>query len=62
MHQGIAWTPTLHDQLVSWIVKYYRDILTPNDLRDPKLVDESFSAIEILAEILGLPNSTLLDA
>ena len=62
MHQGIIWTPTLHDQLVSWVGKHYREILASDDLRDPRLVDESFSAIEHLARILGLPASTLLDA
>ena len=62
MHQGIVWTPTLHDQLVSWVGKHYREILAPDDLRDPKLVDESFSASEHLARILGLPTATLLDA
>ena len=53
-HQGVLLTDELYDQLVSHVEKHYREELSPADLADPKLIDESFTAHEALAEILGL--------
>ena len=61
MHQGVLFTDGLHDELVAWVEKHYREQLTPEDLRDPNLVAESFEAIEALADILKLPAEVLLD-
>lgn len=44
----------LYKRLSSWIEKYYRDRITSKDLLDPQLMEESFSALDSLTEILGL--------
>lgn len=54
MHRGVLYTPELHDRLVEWITKHYRDHLEPADLRDPKLPDESRAALDELTRILGI--------
>jgi succinylarginine dihydrolase len=41
-------------KLEAWVKAHYRDRLTPDDLRDPSLMIESFAAMEALTEILGL--------
>lgn len=45
---------TLHDTLVDWAGKHYRDRLEPNDLADPALLRESREALDALTGILGL--------
>jgi succinylarginine dihydrolase len=40
--------------LEAWVKAHYRDKLTPDDLRDPSLMVESFAAMEALTDILGL--------
>ncbi len=54
MHQGVILTDTLYAQLVQWVETHYRETLTNDDLRDPKLVEESFAALEALEQITGL--------
>ncbi|WP_064607698.1 N-succinylarginine dihydrolase [Photobacterium sp. J15] len=44
----------LFDRLNQWVDKHYRDKLTEADLADPKLVDESRSALDDLTQILSL--------
>ena len=44
----------LYAELRAWIDAHYRDRLAPDDLRDPKLLDESRAALEEVSEILGL--------
>lgn len=61
IHQGVVLTERLAEELESWINSHYRESLVPEDLRDPKLLDESFAALEALAPILQLPTSVLLD-
>lgn len=39
-------TEALYQQLTSWIKKYYRDRLHPNDLADPQFFDETQNALE----------------
>lgn len=44
----------LFNQLNAWVDKHYRDNLSPNDLRDVRLIDEVQSALAELNDILGL--------
>lgn len=48
----------LDDALVSrleaWAKKHYRDRLLPDDLGDPKLMEESFAALDELTQLLAL--------
>jgi len=50
----VRFSPTLHDELVGWVGRHYRDRLAPSDLRDPKLARESFAALDELTRILEL--------
>lgn len=59
IHPGVLWTPQLDESLCAWVRRNYRELLAPDDLRDPKLVDEAFTAQEELARILGLGRETL---
>ena len=51
---NVILTNELFSDLSSWVTKHYRDRLSPNDLRDPDLMDESFIALEELTKILRL--------
>lgn len=53
-HQGVFFTESLHEKLTAWVNRYYRDKLRPDDLADPKLLDESREALDTLTRILGL--------
>ncbi|MDZ4363384.1 N-succinylarginine dihydrolase [Brevundimonas sp.] len=44
----------LHARLSAWGAAHYRDRLTPTDLADPALLDESRSALDALTGILDL--------
>ena len=44
----------LFESLDTWIETHYRDRLTPEDLSDPKLLDESRTALDELTQILAL--------
>lgn len=59
IHRGVIWTPELDTALRAWVQRNYRERLAPDDLRDPRLVDETFTAQEELAKILGLGRETL---
>jgi len=61
IHQGVVFTDELYDSLTKWVETHYRDSLAPDDLRDPKLIDEAYSAFEDLARILNLPLDVLAD-
>ncbi len=52
--QGIYLTPLLYSQLGAWAAKHYRDRLSPADLADPALADESRTALDELSQILKL--------
>ncbi len=41
-------------QLKKWIKDHYRDILVPNDFRDPGFISEIYSALEALTQLLEL--------
>jgi succinylarginine dihydrolase len=51
---GVWINDTLFARLDAWIGKHYRDRLAPADLADPKLLDESRTALDELTQILGL--------
>lgn len=42
------------DSLESWVKKHYRDRLSPDDLRDPQLYEESLVALDELTQLLNL--------
>jgi len=44
----------LFKQLSSWVSKHYREDMAPDDLGDPKLMHESFTALDALTGIMGL--------
>lgn len=54
MHQGILIDDRLLDTLEAWVRQFYREELSLDDLLDPALIEESFSALDRLTEILGL--------
>ncbi|WP_415895502.1 N-succinylarginine dihydrolase [Neptuniibacter sp. PT34_22] len=56
MHQGILLTPALYESLKHWIGSHYRDRLSLEDLRDPRLISEIHSALSHLGELLKLPS------
>lgn len=45
---------SLFDELTGWVSKHYRNDLSPSDLADPALLEESRSALADLTEILEL--------
>lgn len=45
---------SLLDELEAWVCRHYRDRLTPADLADPALLQESRSALDELTSVLGL--------
>lgn len=61
IHQGVVYSESLHQSLSQWVETYYRDSISPDDLRDPKLIDESYRAFEALSKILNLPLDVLAD-
>jgi succinylarginine dihydrolase len=52
---NVFWTPQLHETLIAWASRHYRDTLTPQDLADVRLYEESMAALDELGEILQLP-------
>ena len=44
----------LFEHLNSWVSRNYREELAPNDLGDPNLMRESFTALDELTNIMGL--------
>jgi len=51
---GVWIDDALFMRLDAWIGKHYRDRLAPQDLADPKLLEESRTALDELTQILGL--------
>jgi succinylarginine dihydrolase len=47
-------TDSLHARLSAWAERHYRDRLTPADLADPALIEESRAALDQLTVLLGL--------
>ena len=40
--------------LEHWVKAHYRDRVTPDDLRDPALMEESLTAMEALTDLLSM--------
>jgi succinylarginine dihydrolase len=51
---GVWMDESLFERLDAWIGRHYRDRLAPADLADPKLLDESRTALDELTQLLGL--------
>jgi succinylarginine dihydrolase len=54
MHRGVMFSDALYGLLRAWVEKHYREKLTSDDLADPKLVEESRTALDELTMILDL--------
>ena len=54
VNPAIFLTNALYESLESWVNRHYRDRLTPSDLADPKLLDESRRALDELTGKLKL--------
>jgi len=54
VNPGNQFSPVLYEALKTWINAHYRDQLSPEDLRDPSLMEESFVALDALTKIMGL--------
>jgi len=44
----------LYADLVAWVERHYRDSLSPEDLSDPRLAEETLAALDDLTRILAL--------
>ncbi|TDX31586.1 succinylarginine dihydrolase [Modicisalibacter xianhensis] len=47
---------TLYGELTEWVNRHYRDSLTPDDLADPQLAEETLTALDELTRLLNLGN------
>ncbi|MFZ4125852.1 MAG: N-succinylarginine dihydrolase [Rickettsiales bacterium] len=56
MHQGIILTEARYKLLQQWVQQFYRDRLTFDDLRDPKLIIEVEDALTALSRIIEMPD------
>lgn len=56
---SVILTNVLYDQLVAWVHRHYRDMLSPDDLVDPALHRESAAALAELSKVLNLPHADL---
>ena len=54
LHPRALLTATAYEQLVRWVHHHYRDSLHPDELGDPKLLEESRAALDDLTNILQL--------
>lgn len=54
MHQGVLMDDSLLTTLDKWVDHYYRSELHADDLADPNLLNECFSALDELTSILNL--------
>ena len=54
VNPGQKFTPQLHQALEDWVRSHYRDQLSPADLPDPALMQESFTALDALTKIMKL--------
>ncbi len=52
--QSVMWSEALYKKLVAWVERHYRDHLGADDLADPRLLDESRTALDALTKILRL--------
>lgn len=52
-HAGVFLTDALYEKLVMWVNRHYRDRMAQTDLADPVLMQESYTALDELTQILG---------
>ncbi|RKH72895.1 N-succinylarginine dihydrolase [Corallococcus aberystwythensis] len=50
----VFYSPALHESLAGWVRKHYRDVLKPEDVRDPQLARETMTALDELTRLLKL--------
>ena len=50
----MKWSVETHETLSAWVSRHYRESLAPDDLRDPSLMRESFTALDDLTQIMKL--------
>lgn len=53
-HPHVFWSADLHEKLTAWVMRHYRDRISPEDLADPQLAEESRRALDALTGILDL--------
>lgn len=51
---GIWINDATYPPLVAWVKRHYRETLSPRDLADPKLLEESRRALDKLTQLMGL--------
>lgn len=56
INPNVLLTDQLYKTLKEWILRHYRDRLSPSDLADPLLLEESCRALDELTKILQLGN------
>lgn len=54
IHPACLFDNFLYEQLQEWVMAHYRDRLAPEDLADPSLIEESYTALDQLTDILDL--------
>ena len=54
VNTGQKFSPELHSALSGWVNAHYRETLSPEDLADPALMEESFAALDELTQIMNL--------
>jgi succinylarginine dihydrolase len=54
IHQPVLMGSRLYEDLLAWVNEYYRDQLHFSDLRDPNLIEESRTALDVLTQLLQL--------
>jgi succinylarginine dihydrolase len=54
VNAGVLLTETLYADLTAWVERHYRDRLHPDDLADPRLLEESRGALDELTRLLRL--------
>lgn len=54
VNQRFLMTDTLFNTLSAWVNTHYREEISPDDLRDPRLAEESFAALDELSQIFEL--------
>ncbi len=54
IHRPLVLNTTLYKKLKKWIHRHYRTHLDPEDLKDPHLMRESYTALDELTQILKL--------
>jgi succinylarginine dihydrolase len=54
MNQNFLADDARLDALEAWVTRHYRDRLAVEDLKDPRLMEESFAAMDALTQLLGM--------